>query len=66
MFSLALVAHAWNPSNSGGREQEDLGLKPAQANSLQDPISKASNTKRASGLAQVEGPEFKPQYAKNK
>jgi hypothetical protein len=32
--SRALVAHACNPSYSGGREQEDRGSKPAQANSL--------------------------------
>jgi hypothetical protein len=37
------VAHACNPSYSGGRDQEDS--KPAQANSLQDPISKEPNTK---------------------
>jgi hypothetical protein len=29
----ALVAHTGNPSYSGGRDQEDHGLKPAQANS---------------------------------
>jgi hypothetical protein len=34
------VAHACNPSYSGGRDQEDLGLKPAQANSSWDPISR--------------------------
>jgi hypothetical protein len=34
------VTHACNPSYSGGRDQEDLYLKPAWANSLQDPISK--------------------------
>jgi hypothetical protein len=28
-----LVAHACNPSYSGGRDQEDQGLNPAQANS---------------------------------
>jgi hypothetical protein len=28
-----LVAHAYNPSYSGGRDQEDGGSKPAQANS---------------------------------
>jgi hypothetical protein len=27
-----LVAHACNPSYSGGRDQEDLGLKLAKAN----------------------------------
>jgi hypothetical protein len=34
------VTHACNPSYSGGRDQEDLGLKPAWANSSKDPISK--------------------------
>jgi hypothetical protein len=29
-----LVAHAYNPSYSGDRDQEDGSLKPAQANSL--------------------------------
>jgi hypothetical protein len=28
------MAHAYNPSYSGGRDQEDHGSKPAQANSL--------------------------------
>jgi hypothetical protein len=36
----SLVAHVCNPSYSGGRDQEDHGLKPAQANSSQDLISK--------------------------
>jgi hypothetical protein len=40
-------AHACNPSYSGGRHQEDCGLKPAQANSLQDPIWK--NTSQQQG-----------------
>jgi hypothetical protein len=35
-----LVAHACNPNYSGGRDQEDCGLKPARANSSKDPISK--------------------------
>jgi hypothetical protein len=40
------VAHTYNPSYSGDRDQEDCGLKPAQANSLQDSISKnPPNTK---------------------
>jgi hypothetical protein len=33
-------AHTCNPSYSGGRHQEDHSSKPAQANSLPDPISK--------------------------
>jgi hypothetical protein len=36
----APVAHTYNPSYSGGRDQEDHGLKPGQGNSSQDPISK--------------------------
>jgi hypothetical protein len=43
------VAHTCNPSYSGGREQEDHNLKPAWANSSQDPA-----------VAQDVGPEFKP------
>jgi hypothetical protein len=58
------VAHSCNPSYSGGRDQEDHGSKPAQANSLQDPISKTFHKNRAGGVAQSEGPEFKPQYWK--
>jgi hypothetical protein len=39
------VAHACNPGYSGGRVQENLSSKPAQANSSQDPISKKPFTK---------------------
>jgi hypothetical protein len=61
------VAHAYNPSYSGGRHQEDRSLKPALANSLRDPILKNPITKNwAGGVAQGEGPEFKPQYCKKK
>jgi hypothetical protein len=28
------LAHAYNPSYSGGKDQEDGGSKPARANSL--------------------------------
>jgi hypothetical protein len=56
------VAHSYNPSYSGGRDQEDCGLKLAQANSLRDPISKIPNTKRAGGVAQGVGPDFMPLY----
>jgi hypothetical protein len=44
-----LVAHACNPSCSGGRDQEDQGLKPARAKSSQDPISKRTFTKKKRG-----------------
>jgi hypothetical protein len=56
------VTHACNPGYSGGRDQEDGGLKPTQANSSQDPISKKPFAERAGGVAQGVGPEFKPQY----
>jgi hypothetical protein len=36
--SRVQVAHACNPSYSGGRDQEDGGSKPTQANSSRDPI----------------------------
>jgi hypothetical protein len=45
-FGQAVVAHACNLSYSGGSDQEDHGLKPAQANSSQDPISKKPTTKK--------------------
>jgi hypothetical protein len=45
-------------------------LKPAQANSSQDPISKKKQNnpsqKRAGGVAQGVGPEFKLQYHQKK
>jgi hypothetical protein len=53
-----LVAHACNPTYSGGR---DGGSKPVLANSSQDPISKKTQ-KRAGRGAQGVGSEFKPQY----
>jgi hypothetical protein len=39
------VAHTCNPSYSGGRDQEDHGSKPAQANSSARPYLKKSFTK---------------------
>jgi hypothetical protein len=42
-------------------------LKPAAANSLQDPSSKNQlHKKRTNGVAQDTGPESKPQYHKKK
>jgi hypothetical protein len=59
------MAHACNLSYLGGREQEDRGLKPAQANCSRDPISKIPNTKKRAGrVAQGVAPEFKPRYCK--
>jgi hypothetical protein len=34
-----VAAHTYNPSYLGGRDQEDQGLKPAQAKSSMEPIS---------------------------
>jgi hypothetical protein len=56
------VAHSCNPSYSGGRDQEDRGSKPVQANSSQDPISKTPSQNRSGGVPQGEDPEFKAQY----
>jgi hypothetical protein len=64
--SQVLVVHACNPTYSGGRDQEDCGLKPVQANSSQDPISKNLHKNRTGRVAQGEGPEFKPQCCKKK
>jgi hypothetical protein len=45
------VALTCNPSYSGGRDQEDHDLKPAQVNSLRDPILK-KKTFRKIGLVE--------------
>jgi hypothetical protein len=57
------VAHTCNPSYSGGRDQEDRSWKPAWANiSVRPYIKKTLHKKRAGGVAQGVGPDFKPQY----
>jgi hypothetical protein len=75
------VAHAYNPTYSGDRNQEGWGLKPASANSSGDCILKIPNTKQGwqsgssgsmpvwasvSKYEQVWGPEFKLQYHQKK
>jgi hypothetical protein len=45
-YCRALVVHTYNPSYLGSRDQEDYHLKPAQANSLQDPILKTPITNK--------------------
>jgi hypothetical protein len=57
------VAHAYNPSYSGGRDQEDCGSKPASKQSIRPYLKE---TKRAVKVAQGEDSEFKPQYCKKK
>jgi hypothetical protein len=62
------VAHACNLSYSGGRDQEDHVSKPTWTNSSRDPILKKPIThkKRAGGVTQGEGHEFKPQHHRKK
>jgi hypothetical protein len=70
-----LVADVCNPRYSGARDhQDDHSLKPAQANSLRDPILKKTYYKKkgwwsrsSSKSTQALRPEFKPQcYQKKK
>jgi hypothetical protein len=60
------MVHTCNPSYWGGRDQEDCSLsQPGQI--VHKTLSrKTLHQKRAGGVAQGEGPEFKPQYWKNK
>jgi hypothetical protein len=44
--SWAWVAHTFNSSYSGGRDQEECSSKPAQENCLRDLVSKILNTKK--------------------
>jgi hypothetical protein len=55
-----------NPSYLGGRDQEDCGSKPGQANNLKTLSWKALYKNRAGGVAQGKGPEFKFQYHQKK
>jgi hypothetical protein len=66
-LSWAPVAHTYNPSYSGGRDQEDRSLKPAQAySSVRAYLKKSLSYKWAGGVAEGEGPEFNPKYHKKK
>jgi hypothetical protein len=62
------MAHACNPSYSGGRDQEDPSSKPAWVNSSQDTLKKKKkkkkSQKRVGRVAQGGGPEFKFHYCK--
>jgi hypothetical protein len=62
------MANACNPSYSRGRDQEDHGTKPAQANSSQDPVTKIkkNHKKRAGRVAQGTGLDFKHQWYQKK
>jgi hypothetical protein len=60
------VAHGCHPSYSGGRKHEDLGSKPAWANSSQDLISKNPSQKRAGGWLKVKVLGSNPSTTKKK
>jgi hypothetical protein len=60
------MAHAYNPSYSRGRDQEDSHSKPAWANSSAISQKKPITKKRAGGVAQDVGPEFKSWHTKKK
>jgi hypothetical protein len=55
------VAHACNPSYLGGRDQEDHSSKPDWHIIHETLSQKTHHRKRAGGMAQGVGPEFKPQ-----
>jgi hypothetical protein len=54
-ISWVPIGHTCNPSYSGGRDQEDHGLKLAWASFSQDTISKKKKKNHKKGL--VEWPE---------
>jgi hypothetical protein len=60
------VAHACNPSYSGGRDQEDCIRSQPRQIVLETLSRKTLHKNRAGGVAQGEGPEFKLQYSKKK
>jgi hypothetical protein len=62
----APVAYAYNPSYSGGRDQEDCSSKPAQVNSSQDPISKKTITKKGWWSGSSSSPSTTPKKKKKR
>jgi hypothetical protein len=62
----APVAHACNPTYSGGRDQKtEVQSQPRQI-VHKTLCRKKKSPKRAGGVAQGVGPEFKPQYCQKK
>jgi hypothetical protein len=57
------MAHACDPSHSGGRDQEGCSSKPGWAHSARDLSLKKLITRKADGVAQGVGPEFTPRNA---
>jgi hypothetical protein len=64
MLRWVLVAHTRNPSYSGGRDQEVHSSKAARQIVRETLSWKNPSQKRAGGVAQGEGPEFKLQSKK--
>jgi hypothetical protein len=62
--SWAPVAHACNPSFSGGRDQEDHGWKPAWANSSRDSTSEICHKKGLEEWLKVKARSPSPSTAK--
>jgi hypothetical protein len=61
------VAHAYNPSYSGGKDQEDHIVKHSPGRHCSRPyLEKPYHKNWACGVAHMEGPEFKLQYWKKK
>jgi hypothetical protein len=56
---LALVAHAYNPSYSGSRDQEDHIQNQAKQIVCETLTQKLPSQKRTDRVAQDLGPEFK-------
>jgi hypothetical protein len=59
---VGVSAHACNPSDSGGRDQEEHGSKPA----FERPHLENTHhhKKKGWGVSQGLGPEFKPRHGK--
>jgi hypothetical protein len=60
------VAHIYNPSYSGGRDQESHGLKPSQGKQFTRLSQKNPTQERACGVAQGANPKFKSQHQQKK
>jgi hypothetical protein len=63
-LNWAPVALTCNSSYSTCRDQEDCGSKLARAKFVRSYLEKSHHKKRAGGVAQSVGPEFKPQNRK--
>jgi hypothetical protein len=65
-MSWVPVAQACNPSYSRDKDQEDSGSKPPGQRVHKTLSWKNPSQKRAGGVAQGVGPEFKPSTQKKK